>query len=1056
MDPVEVCISENIISRLLQLSTRESFELLYSLPNYEFENLFGTLTADHIIDLIERATNLPAFFYLRLILERISHRMIDYVDKSFLKTLIYSESDIKICAGFSALSIIDKIDENDIDKIKSMSDLSENLYSLKEFAFKNQILANQLAIQFGLLSDSNLISNYISILVEYVNRFRSNIQSIESIAEVYKTLTYLKRKGMIEINQDLVQNLIYIDFISELYMDESDEMIYSFIDFFTISGNKCLVNQILMSITSDSIPVIEKLIELIRKFDLMNESFIENYVKLLPKETIYNLRDVRIMNKIIDILPVYLEITPDMSKWYSKYLEFQKKAAYIKRKELLIAYMKAILYLENHYSFRRYYDIYLKNSRRSDNKFKTHQLQDEESKSTLFLSHKLVHEEEKTGEISERILYTESKKAKELSTNQSSILDSSAVIEDESQISLGYSFVTISNENPYQQAAAMEEEHAEAYEIIEDPIELEISNFIIGYMLDGYRMIEKYVNELTYEDIKIAVKFLAIISSDERIEAATCLFKRMIFFKINKIHKDIVREYISHIHILCSFGIKDTDLQEADTFITEKMIEIHRSIKRIKSYDLEINSYHRLAKFMISILGQRETLQTVSDSGDDIIILINNYRNLLLALSRKLRKKYIVYLHVKSYNRRQRYYEILDAICNHIDMLQEEREIIINLKDMINESKNFIDLRNCFDKESIIYSLRYHISEFAFEVLIKLIVTFTNSKNATVSKERGDLIVNSISGMHKEYLKVYENTQFSLYQSDTDHIDTMTQRLRKISYNLYKVVNISIYHNGNTLISYLLNFDAPTVTRAYVFQFLRLLFIDYSTDFDKIYKSILQAIYFKVQEAKEFQIFRKIIQSQALSEALCQLCKKSEEESRQFLDELDLPNVIKRVYFSPLDTKYGRTLYGGYILLNINLHCKTENSMALAILTLAHEMAHYATRISMKGFNLHFSSPKNEKKCESGTINTREGGEALEEILFGKYVSFLKHSQIVFLLDEDNWRKPLSEFKKDFENRGEDMNQSVLNVQHRHGDMIAMREPSSCPYSNRTARGGYI
>jgi hypothetical protein len=149
MEPVEVCISENILSTMLQLSTRESFELLYSVTKYEFENLFGALTADHIINLIERATNLPAFFYLRLILERISHSMIDYIDKSFVKTLTYSESDTKICAGFSALSIMDKIEGNDIDKIKSMSDLSENLYSLKEFAFKKKILANQLAIHLA-------------------------------------------------------------------------------------------------------------------------------------------------------------------------------------------------------------------------------------------------------------------------------------------------------------------------------------------------------------------------------------------------------------------------------------------------------------------------------------------------------------------------------------------------------------------------------------------------------------------------------------------------------------------------------------------------------------------------------------------------------------------------------------------------------------------------------------------------------------------------------------------------------------------------------------------
>lgn len=1032
---------------MLKLPIRESFELLYSLPIYEFESLFGTLTADHIIDLIERANNLPAFFYLRLILERISHLMIGIVGKSLVKALIYSESDIKICAGFWVLSIIDKIEENDRDKIKSMLDFSEDLYYLKEFAFMKQILANQLAIQFGLLSDSNLISNYICILVEYVYRFKGNIESIESIAEVYNTLAYLKRKGIIEVNQDLIQNLIKLDLIPELYMDESDEIIYSFIDLFSASGNRWLVNEILMSITSDSIPVIEKLMELITRYNLINENFVENYVKLLPRETIYNLKDVRLMSKIIDILPTYPHIIPDMRKWYRKFLEFHQKAAYIKRKEVLIAYMKALLYLENHCSFRRYYEIYLKNARRSDNKFKTHQLQDEESKSALFLTPKLVHEADKIDEMSERIIYPGTQIAQEYSINH----------EDKSQSSTAYSLSTSHHDDPNQQAAGIEKQHTEAYEINEDPIELEIAHFLISCMYDGYKLIEEYVNELSYEDIKIALKFLCIINSDERIEAATCLFKRMLFFKVNKIHKDIVKEYISHIHILCSFGIKDTDLQEARKILREKMNEVEIYNEENEGIKLEVKRYHDILEFMTSLLRQRKIIETPSDSEEDIMTVINSYRKLLLAITRQLHKRYIVYSYGKSSNVRQRNYEILNAICNHLNINQEEREIMADIENMVTEPKHFIDLRNCFDKESLIFSLKYHISEFAFEFLINQIATFPNEdESAIVSKEGENLIVSTISGVYKEYFKVYQDTLFSLYQSDSDHSNTVTQRLRKISYNLYKLVNISIYHSKNSLVSYILNFNAPAVTKAYIFQFLRLLFIDYNTDFDKIYKSILQAIYFKVQEAKEFQILDKIIQSQALGEALCQLCKKSEQESRQFLDELDLSNVIKRVYFSPLDTKYGRTLYGGYILLNINLYSKTERSTALAILTLAHEMAHYATRISMKGFNLHFSSPKQEKKCESGTRNTREGGEALEDILFGKYVAFLRHSQILFLLDENNWRKSLSEFKKDFENLGEDTNEPVLNVQHRNGDMIAMREPSSCPYSFRTVRGGYI
>ena len=57
-----------------------------------------------------------------------------------------------------------------------------------------------------------------------------------------------------------------------------------------------------------------------------------------------------------------------------------------------------------------------------------------------------------------------------------------------------------------------------------------------------------------------------------------------------------------------------------------------------------------------------------------------------------------------------------------------------------------------------------------------------------------------------------------------------------------------------------------------------------------------------------------------------------------------------------------------------------------------------------------FSTPKREE------FKGEDGGEYLEEILFGKKITHLRALESLYILNEDNYKQNLNDFKKNFQN----------------------------------------
>jgi hypothetical protein len=226
---------------------------------------------------------------------------------------------------------------------------------------------------------------------------------------------------------------------------------------------------------------------------------------------------------------------------------------------------------------------------------------------------------------------------------------------------------------------------------------------------------------------------------------------------------------------------------------------------------------------------------------------------------------------------------------------------------------------------------------------------------------------------------------------------------------------------GNTLnalyekrvVSYLFDDKIENCARGYVFQRIRWVILGNNDDSEVIFSDILKCMNSKIErvipiipELNEFLNSRLLIE----------LMEKIDGNQ---LGKGALENVQGCIYFARIeDTSYGRTVYGGYVLINSIFMPQDEAINCIILITLIHELAHLVTRRTRKSWDIRFNSPPTIKDFPisgsniSQPFNTQENGHLIEQILFGYKPQYVNTHQVNFLLNPNTWILELEEVRR--------------------------------------------
>lgn len=234
----------------------------------------------------------------------------------------------------------------------------------------------------------------------------------------------------------------------------------------------------------------------------------------------------------------------------------------------------------------------------------------------------------------------------------------------------------------------------------------------------------------------------------------------------------------------------------------------------------------------------------------------------------------------------------------------------------------------------------------------------------------------------------------------------------KIKHKFRSLGNILNELYEKRVVSYLLDDKIENCARGYVFQRIRWVILGNNDDPEKLFSDITRCLNSTIKKViHKLPQLNTFLNSRLLIELLHMI-------DGNLLDEGALENVKDCIYFARIeDTSYGRTVYGGYVLINSIYNSFNPSKKCVVLITLIHELAHLVTRRTRNTWDIRFNSPQTIKDFiiseskETQAVNTQENGQLIEQILFGYKPQYVNTSQVNFLLDHKTWNLKLDEVR---------------------------------------------
>jgi hypothetical protein len=193
--------------------------------------------------------------------------------------------------------------------------------------------------------------------------------------------------------------------------------------------------------------------------------------------------------------------------------------------------------------------------------------------------------------------------------------------------------------------------------------------------------------------------------------------------------------------------------------------------------------------------------------------------------------------------------------------------------------------------------------------------------------------------------------------------------------------------------------------------------------------SIIKFIYIEPTKALEFDPSLNYVIKLHFLKYIAKICGTK-------LDENIISQLPNRIFYGALSSETdGRTLYGGYIILNQKYRVRSPLSKSSAKITLIHELAHLISRLEEDKYKYLTVSPKKQVKFEAAgervptVISDSEAGNYAETQLFGFKVKFINQSTIYFLNQKESWNKGIDTFKKEFKELLNNKNEGKIPLQ---------------------------